>query len=179
MFTLSAYTFAAQVSYVLAYISYQFRPSSFRNMESYYALLSMLVRSHLSTASFDIKSNRVGIDLGLQWLATVLSQNSPMVCLQQDFSADSKDRYWRPQYVQNASVIVFPTTSQDVNYDLQATMETPLGAGYALVSRGPSLTGISSTTGSVIDLKSLNCTALISDFPNPLTRLATTVIMYI
>lgn len=108
----------------------------------------------------------------------MLSENSTIVCSEQDLPEERKDRYWAAQLVQNASVIVFPVTSQDVSYAVQATRKTPLGSSYAFVSGGHSLTGASVSAGFVIDLKNLNGTTVLRDFPDPVTQLTTTVVMY-
>jgi FAD/FMN-containing dehydrogenase len=140
--------------------------------------LSILASSCLATTGVDIKGTCVDTDPGLRWLATVLSENSTIACSGQGLSAETTDRYWAAQYAQNTSVVVFPTNSQDVSYTVQATKKTPLGRDYAFVSGGHSLTGASSSSGFLIDLKNLNRTTVLQDFPDPATRLATTVVMY-
>lgn len=140
--------------------------------------LSILVHSCIAATDLDVKGNCVDQDSGLQWLATMLGENSTIVCSGQDSSAESTDRYWAAQYAKNASVVVFPANSKDVSYTVQATTKTPLGIDYAFVSGGHSLTGASSSSGFVIDLKNLNHTTVFRNFPDPVTRLGTTVVMY-
>lgn len=148
-------------------------------MKLYSALsLFIFVPSCLAATGLDVKGNCADKDPGLQWLATMLSENSTIVCSENDLPAESKDRYWAAQSAQNASVVVFPANSQDVSYTVQATRKTPLGIDYAFVSGGHSLTGASSSSGFVIDLKNLNHTAVLRDFIDPVTQLGTTAVMY-
>lgn len=140
--------------------------------------LSVLVSSCFAATGLDVQGDCVDQDPGLHWLATMLSEDSTIVCSERALPAESKCRYWAAQHVQNASVIVYPANSQDVSYAVQATRKTPLGTDYAFVSGGHSLTGASSSAGFVIDLKTLNRTTVLQDFPDPMTRLNTTVVMY-
>jgi FAD/FMN-containing dehydrogenase len=145
-----------------------------------YLVLSLSVLAHSCLASTDLNVGSICVDKdpGLRWLATMLSENSTIACSEQGSSAESEDRYWAAQVAKNASVVVFPSSSQDVSYTVQATRKTPLGIDYAFVSGGHSLTGASSSAGLVIDLKNLNRTTVLRDFPDPITQLATPVVMY-
>lgn len=148
-------------------------------MVLYLALsLSILACSCLAAIDVNAKGICVDKDPGLRWLATMLSKNSTITCSEQGSSVESKDRYWAAQSAKNASVVVFPFNSQDVSYTVQAARKSPLGIDYAFVSGGHSLTGASSSAGFVIDLKNLNRTTVLGDFSDPVTKLATPVVMY-
>lgn len=140
--------------------------------------LSVLVSSCFAATGLDVQGDCVDQDPGLHWLATMLSEDSTIVCSETALPAESKGRYWAAQHVQNASIVVYPANSQDVSIAVQATRKTPLGTDYAFVSGGHSLTGASSSAGFLIDLKILNRTTVLRDFPDPVTRLNTTVVMY-
>lgn len=116
-------------------------------------------------------------DPGMRWLRERLSPNAAISCRGEPLQLSNAERYWALQQAENASVVVFPATTQDVSYTIRATRKTRLGEGFAFVSGGHSTTGASSSRGLVLDLRLLNRTTVLHDFTisrgdEPLTVIA-------
>jgi hypothetical protein len=73
------------------------------------------------------------LDLGFQWLQNKLSSSSLISCKDSPGQQDNAGSYWELQFSKNASVVVFPATTQDISYTIKATQLTPLGKDYAFV----------------------------------------------
>lgn len=72
-------------------------------------------------------------DAGLSWLAAQMSAKAVISCLGSPLQKYNAGRYWGLQHAKNASVVVFPTTTEEVASAMKATSMTPLGADFAFV----------------------------------------------
>ncbi|PWN88397.1 FAD-binding domain-containing protein [Acaromyces ingoldii] len=100
-------------------------------------------------------------DEALNILAKQLSPNSIISCKGQPLSIFSANRYWGKQYGKNASVVVFPTTTEDVSKAMKASKKSKCGNGLSFVSGAHAQTFASSTKGFQIDLSWMNQTKIL------------------
>ncbi|KAI4823132.1 FAD-binding domain-containing protein, partial [Aureobasidium sp. EXF-8845] len=70
-------------------------------------------------------------------------------------------RYWGTQYSENATIVMFPTTKDDVSHAVQAASASRLGRNLAFVGGGHGQTNASSTSGFLIDLSWMNTTKIL------------------
>lgn len=124
-------------------------------------LLSSLASS-ISAAI--VQGTCVKHDSGLKWLANKLSSSAVISCEGSSWQQFNADRYWGTQFGKNASVVVFPTCTQDVSYTVMATHKTPLGNDFAFVSGAHGMTGAASSSGFVIDLSFMNASQVVPSF---------------
>ncbi|KAK3181494.1 hypothetical protein K4F52_007204 [Lecanicillium sp. MT-2017a] len=117
-----------------------------------------------SCAAPRVEGNCTYTDAGLEWLRSRLSNRSAISCLGQPLQQYNANRYWGTQFGKNASVVVFPGTTQDVSYAVQAANQSPLGEDFAFVGGAHSQTNASSAYGFVLDLAWLNSSSVIHDF---------------
>lgn len=111
-----------------------------------------------------VQGNCTANDGGLTWLASQLSANATISCLGSPLQEYNAGRYWGLQFAKNASIVVFPASTQDVSATVKATQMTPLGVDYAFVSGAHGQTNASSSYDFIIDLTFLNRTTLIKNF---------------
>jgi len=128
-----------------------------------------------SVASAFVEGNCAKSDSGLSWLAPKLSPGAAISCLGSPLQQYNAGRYWGQQYGKNAGVVVFPLTSQDVSYAVQAAALSPLGVNFAFVSGAHSMTNASSSTGFVIDLSWMNSTQVLQNVKVSDTTIGTAV----
>ncbi|KZZ95342.1 FAD binding domain protein [Moelleriella libera RCEF 2490] len=111
-----------------------------------------------------IEGDCVSTDDGLEWLSGVLSSGSAISCLGHPLQQSNSRRYWGTQFGKNASVVVYPSTTQDVSLAVRAARRSPLGQDFAVVSGGHSQLNASSAYGFVLDLSWLNRSRVVYDF---------------
>lgn len=128
-----------------------------------------------SDAAATVQGTCAALDTGLIWLQSVLSPNAVISCRGQPLAQYNAGRYWGEQYGKSAAVVVFPATSKDVGYAIQATSLTPLGLDFAFVSGAHGQTNASSSTGFVIDLSYMNQTQIVPNFKTSDGRLVTAI----
>lgn len=148
-------------------------------MHAHYAVICYLVAQVVTSTPLHLNDDDcINGDEGLEWLSQRMSDASAIICRQGGHPPFMKSTYWAAQYVNNASVTVFPASSLDVSYAVQATRRTPLGNGYAFVCGGHALTGASTSIGFLIDLARLNHTTVLHDFSISDITTDKTVVMY-
>lgn len=133
-------------------------------MPSLRSLLLCLATQFFIASAAIVQGNCTHNDRALHWLSTVLSNSSIISCRGEYYQLYNAGRYWGEQYGKNSSVAVFPFTTKDVSYTVQAANKSPLGTNYAFVSGGHSMTNSSSSNTFVIDLSFLNQTRLLHNF---------------
>lgn len=114
-----------------------------------------------SFASSIVQGDCTQNDTALQQLAAQLSPNAALACRGSPLQLLNADLYWGVQYSKNASIVIFPTTREDVSYAVKAAAASPLGRDLAFVSGGHGQTNASSSNGFVIDLSWMNATQIL------------------
>lgn len=125
---------------------------------------SLLAYIFLLTASVThafVQGDCIENDFALTRLATQLSPGAAISCRQSSLQEYNAQRYWGKQYSKNATVVVFPLTSDDVSYTVQAASFSRLGRDLAFVSGGHGQTNASSTTGFLVDLSWMKSTRIL------------------
>jgi len=98
-----------------------------------YSLLFASVLTGLASATAAVQGTCVQGDSGLSWLASKLGASAVIACSGSPLQLYNVNRYWGKQVAKNASVVVYPTTAEEVSYAVQATNKTPLGKDFAFV----------------------------------------------
>ena len=125
--------------------------------------LSLIAFSHAAAV---IQGNCTSSDSALNWLSHHLSSASAISCLGSPLQQHNAGRYWGSQFGKNASVVVYPGSTQDVSYTVQAANRSPLGADFAIVGGAHSQINASSAYGFVVDLSWMNKTHIVHNFPS-------------
>ena len=116
----------------------------------------------LSQAAAIVEGNCTQLDSALGWLASSLSGASAISCLGQPLQQHNANRYWGTQFGKNASVVVYPGTTQDVSYAAMAASNSSFGRDFAMVGGGHSMINASSAYGFVLDLSWMNKTEIVT-----------------
>ncbi|KAJ4145225.1 hypothetical protein LMH87_004080 [Akanthomyces muscarius] len=111
-----------------------------------------------------IEGSCVGTDAALQWLEPRLSNNSAISCLGQPLQLHNANRYWGTQFGKNASVVIYPATTQDVSRVVEAANWSQYGTDFSFVGGAHSEINASSSYGMVMDLSWMNSSRLILNF---------------
>ncbi|KAI8807244.1 FAD binding domain protein [Cladochytrium replicatum] len=107
--------------------------------------------------------NCITSDPALIWLGSKLSPSAAIACRGSPLQLHNYGRYWGTQFGKNASVVVYPTTKEDVSFAVQAARNASAGNDFAFVCGAHSMTGASSATGFIIDLSWMNGTKIEHD----------------
>ena len=127
-------------------------------------LLSLSLLWSTGFGSPVVEGDCVDHDSGLKWLKGLLSNQSAISCLGHPLQKFNSNRYWGSQYAKNASVVVFPGTTQDVSYSVQAAHISPLGEDFSFVGGAHGQINASSSYGFILDLSWLNKSRIIHEF---------------
>lgn len=111
-----------------------------------------------------VRADCIESDPGLKWLSSRISSEGAIACLGEPLQQYNADRYWASQAGKDASVVVFPVTTEDVSHAVRAALRSPLGEDFAFVGGGHGQTNASSAYGFVVDLSWMNSTSLVEDF---------------
>ena len=95
--------------------------------------LTLALSSRLVSSAATVQGTCTQHDTALASLANQLSSSAVIACANSTLQQYNVNRYWGTQFGKNASVVVFPTTAQEVSYAVQATCQTPLGKDFAFV----------------------------------------------
>ncbi|KAJ3497361.1 hypothetical protein NLG97_g1964 [Lecanicillium saksenae] len=106
----------------------------------------------------------VSSDAALQWLESRLSNGSAISCRGQPLQLHNFNRYWGEQFGKNASVVVYPATTEDVSRAVQAASWSRFGTDFSIVGGAHSQINASSSYGFVMDMSWMNSSRLIHDF---------------
>jgi FAD/FMN-containing dehydrogenase len=126
-----------------------------------YPLSSFILLLITPTASAFIQGECVKHDFALIRLASQLSPGAAIACRHSSLQEYNARRYWGTQYSENATVVVFPTSKDDVSHAVQAASASRLGRNLAFVGGGHGQTNASSTSGFLIDLSWMNTTKIL------------------
>lgn len=111
-----------------------------------------------------VEGDCVSSDPALLELSKQLSPQAAISCLGSPLQRHNAQRYWGKQFGKNASVVVYPASTQDVSFTVRAASASPKGEDFAFVSGGHSMTNASSSYGFVIDLSWLNESRVVPDY---------------
>ncbi|KAF2221486.1 hypothetical protein BDZ85DRAFT_17790 [Elsinoe ampelina] len=125
--------------------------------------ITLSVLALTSVTSAFVQGDCVKKDAGLKWLAGKINKSSAISCRGQPLQLFNQGRYWGTQYGKNASVVVFPSTKEDVAFAVQAASKTKLGKEFAFVAGAHGQTNASTATGYIIDLSWLNSTKVLKN----------------
>ena len=123
-----------------------------------------------SNTNTDISSRNA-----LSWLESKLSSNAVISCRGAPLQLYNAGRYWGEQYGKNASVVVFPVTTQDVSYAVQAAAQAPCFSDFAFVGGAHGQTNASSAYGFIVDLRWLNSTQILHNVTVSDTKIPTAI----
>lgn len=127
----------------------------------FFLCLSCIVSPGEATSATE--GDCIETNLVLRALSLSLSDSSAIACQGSPLQLYNQGRYWGEQYGKNASVVVFPTTAQDV---ANAILSSALSSSseeedLSFVSGGHGQSNASSTTGFMIDLSWMNSTQIL------------------
>ena len=120
--------------------------------------------SFLPFANAITQGNCVDDELGLSWLGADIRPEAVISCFGQPLQQYSAQRYWGEQYAKNASVVVFPTCSDDVSLIMRSIYNTSFSDDFTFVGGAHSMVNASSSYGLVIDLSYLNHTSIVHNY---------------
>ena len=136
-----------------------------------YLLLSFVP----SASAAIVQGTCIQNDTALEQLAQQLSPGGAISCRGSPLQVYNSGRYWGVEYSKNASVVVFPTSREDVSHAVKASAASPLGKGLAFVSGGHGQTNASSSSGFLIDLSWMNSTQILHNVTLDDTTVGTAV----
>ena len=140
------------------------------------SLIKLLFLTFASLASGAlVQGTCVQNDSILEQLSQQLSPNAAIACRGSPLQVYNAGRYWGVEYSKNASIVVFPTSKEDVSYAVKAAAAWPLGKDLAFVSGGHGQTNASSSYGFLIDLSWMNATQILHNITLDDTTVSTAI----
>lgn len=127
-------------------------------------VLGALSLAGIASSSALIQGDCTKGDKGLEWLSKEMTGKSAISCLGQPLQKYNSNRYWGTQFAKNASVVVFPSSTEDVSRAVKAANKSPLGQDFAFVGGAHSQVNASSAYGFILDLAWMNSSRVVRDF---------------
>lgn len=120
-----------------------------------------------ATALALVEGDCVKSDPALQALESQLSSSSAISCLGYPLQQHNANRYWGMQFGKNASVVVYPATTEDVSHTVYAATWSQYGNDFSFVGGAHSEVNASSSYGFIVDMSWMNSSRLTLDFKDP------------